>query len=124
MRTRIHGNPGLVETLRRVFLLLCFALGAAGWVNAAGTPHEQRQGYPLGFNASFAIADFDGDRKPDFATVEQKGSASDTTRYSIRLQLTAGATQVFGVSAPAGGLQIVARDVNGDNEHNYRNGSG
>jgi len=30
------------------------------------------------------------------------------------LQLATGAAQVFGVTAPAGGLQIVARDVNGD----------
>jgi len=34
--------------------------------------------------------------------------------YSIRLEMTAGGVQVFGVTAPIGGLQIVARDVNGD----------
>lgn len=44
----------------------------------------------------------------------QKGTSSSTTRYSIRLKLTAGAAQVFRVIAPAGGLRIVARDVNGD----------
>jgi hypothetical protein len=116
MLKRILGNPGLVKTLLRAFPVLCFVLGATGWVNAASTSRPQPQGYSVGLNASFAIADFDGDRKPDLATVEaQKGSSSNTTRYSIRLQLTAGTTQVFGVTAPAGGLQIVARDVNGDN---------
>jgi hypothetical protein len=117
MRTRIQGNPGPVKILLRGFAVLCFVLGVASRVNAANTSRQQpQQGHSVGLTASFAIADFDGDRKPDFATVEaQKGSSSNTTRYSIRLQLTAGATQVFGVIAPAGGLQIVARDVNGDN---------
>ena len=45
----------------------------------------------------------------------QKSSSSRITQYSIRFQLTAGISQVFGVTAPSGGLQIVARDLNGDN---------
>lgn len=66
--------------------------------------------------AEFAIGDFDGDRIPDLATVEANPtSARGNSRYSIRLQLTSGAAQVFGVTAPAGGLQIVAQDINGDN---------
>lgn len=66
--------------------------------------------------ANFAVADFDGDRKPDLATVEmERGASTGDARYSIRFQLATGNTQVFGVTAPAGGLQIVARDVNGDN---------
>lgn len=66
-------------------------------------------------NSDFAIADFDGDRKPDLATVEvQRTGSALNARYSIRFELTDGATQNFGVTAPAGGLQIVARDVNGD----------
>jgi hypothetical protein len=67
-------------------------------------------------NPDFAIADFDGDRQPDLATVEAGLSTSaGNTRYSIRFKLTSGDAQVFGVTAPVGGLQIVARDVNGDN---------
>ena len=77
--------------------------------------HSRSVKVSSGFRSNFAIADFDGDRKPDLATVEvQTGSSASSTLYSIRLQLTAGPSQVFGVIAPAGGLQIVARDVNGD----------
>src|SRR5580704_5732336 len=114
MLSRVRKNAGRARDLQALPVLCCL-LGAAGSVNAANTERQKPQGYSVQFNADFAIADFDGDRKLDLATVEaQRGSSSNTTRYSIRLQLTAGAAQVFGVIAPAGGLQIVARDVNGD----------
>ena len=115
MISRIYERPGLRRTLLRAGLVFCFVLSVAGWANAASTSTRRSPGSSAGLNSNFAIADFDGDRKPDLATVEvQKGNSSSATRYSIRLQLTAGAVQVFGVIAPAGGLQIVARDVNGD----------
>jgi hypothetical protein len=115
MFSRIHKRLGLTRTPLRAGLVFCFVLGAGGWGNAASTSTRQSPVSSAGFNSNFAIADFDGDRKPDLATVEvQKGNSSSTTQYSIRLQLTAGAVQVFGVIAPAGGLQIIARDVNGD----------
>jgi hypothetical protein len=115
MRSRIHKTAGLARTLEAL-AVLCFLLGTAGWVDAASTGRQKPQGYAVQFNANFAVADFDGDRKPDLAIVEaHRGSSSNTTRYSIRLQLAVGPAQVFGVIAPAGGLQIVARDVNGDN---------
>jgi hypothetical protein len=115
MFSRIHKRLGLRRTPLRAGLVFCFVLGVAGRASAAGTSTRQSPVSSAGFNSNFAIADFDGDRKPDLATVEvQKGNSSSTTQYSIRLQLTAGAVQVFGVIAPAGGLQIVARDVNGD----------
>lgn len=99
----------------RALVVLCFAVGAAGWANAASKPARHSPSSSAGFNSTFAIADFDGDRKPDLATVEiQKSSSASKTQYSIRLQLAVGAAQIFGVTAPAGGLQIVAKDVNGD----------
>jgi hypothetical protein len=115
MLSQIQKSLESAKTHVRVVLALCFVLGAAGWGNAANTAPPQPAGSSAGFNSTFAIADFDGDRKPDLATVEvQKGSFSGNSRYSIRLQLTAGASQEFGVIAPVGGLQILVRDVNGD----------
>jgi hypothetical protein len=63
----------------------------------------------------FAIGDFDGDRKPDLAEVQVERSNSQSTEYSIRVHLTSGPDQSIGITAPFGGLQIVPRDVNGDN---------
>jgi hypothetical protein len=111
----MHKRLGLTRTSLWTGLVFCSVLGVPGQANAASTSTRQSPVSSAGFNSNFAIADFDGDRKPDLATVEvQKGNSSSTSQYSIRLQLTAGGVQVFGVIAPAGGLQIVARDVNGD----------
>jgi hypothetical protein len=115
MLSRILESFDVRKAPLRAVLVLCLVLGAAGWANAARTSTQLLPVSSAGFSSNFAIADFDGDRKPDLATVEiQKGGSSSSMQYSIRLQLTAGAAQVFGVIAPAGGLQIVARDVNGD----------
>ena len=113
MFSQVHKNIG-ARAARGALLILCFALAVAARTNAAALPNQSSNASPA-FNSYFAIADFDGDRKPDFATVEvQNGNSGSVTQYSIRFHLTAGASQSFGVSAPAGGLQIVARDVNGD----------
>jgi hypothetical protein len=64
--------------------------------------------------ARFTIADFDGDQKPDLATVKVDQSNGRATSYSIHLQLSVGPESVIGITAPVGGLQIVSRDVNGD----------
>jgi hypothetical protein len=64
----------------------------------------------VGLTSSIAIADFDGDQRPDVASVEGESS----TGYSIRFQLTAIGQQVIQFVAPPGRLAIEARDVNGD----------
>jgi hypothetical protein len=63
----------------------------------------------------FAIADFDGDNQPDFATVHIGQNGRGEGRYSIGFQLSTGSRQSIVVAAPVGGLQITSRDVNGDN---------
>lgn len=99
-------------TVRIVFLTLLSVLGVADLGAAQTIPGKS----PFSaVSPNFAVADFDGDQKPDLATVEvREGGPFARTEYSIRFEMAAGATQVFGVIAPAGGLQIQARDVNGD----------
>jgi hypothetical protein len=64
--------------------------------------------------ANFAIADFDGDRLPDVATVETGPSEAAQTRYWIQFALGRGRRTGVAVSGPVGGLQIASQDVNGD----------
>jgi len=65
--------------------------------------------------SQFAIDDFDGDNRPDVASVEAGQRDGRDTRYQIRLQLTGGPLQTIPLTAPIGGLQLRSRDVNGDN---------
>jgi hypothetical protein len=65
-------------------------------------------------DSQFAIGDFDGDRQPDFATVETAHFNPLHSRYWISFQLSEGRAQSIGVTGPAGGLVLLARDVNGD----------
>lgn len=97
-----------------VAVICLFVLGAR--TEAKGGTGHQRSSTPSIISSEFAIGDFDGDRVPDLATVDvQSGGTHGDKLYSIRFTLTSGEAQVFGVNAPAGGLQLVARDVNGDN---------
>lgn len=72
---------------------------------------------PAGYSFSpsqFALADFDGDVRPDLASVQTASSGEGLTKYSIQLRLTKAGIQSISLVAPAGGLWIEARDVNGD----------
>jgi hypothetical protein len=64
--------------------------------------------------ASFAIADFDGDQRPDLANVQAGQGGYRDGSYWIELQLSALGLHSVRVLAPTGGLRIEARDVNGD----------
>jgi len=107
-------NRVLEPAAAMVALVLLWGFGLA----THGTAATPAQGSPVptvASNSDFAIADFDGDRKPDLATVDLERFDSLNARYSITFHLTAGGGQSIGVAAPFGGLQIAARDVNGDN---------
>ena len=88
---------------------MCAAAAAA----AADVP-SARSAAP-GSNLSFSVADFDGDSRPDLASVQAGRSDSVRTDYWIQLQLSATGRRTFRIVAPLGGLQIASRDVNGDN---------
>jgi hypothetical protein len=104
--------------------LLGLALAGAAGARARAASLDSRAANAMpavlpapGSVARFAIADFDGDRRPDLARV-QTGAAGagtpDQTQYWIQLQLTRAGRQLIGVVAPFGGLRVAASDVNGD----------
>jgi len=62
----------------------------------------------------FAVADFDGDWKPDLALVEMTSLDSRQANYAIHLQFSTAGAVSFDVSGPNGGIVVAARDVNGD----------
>ena len=94
------------------FSLLLFAFAGSNAARA-GEVHSETAAAP-GPGLQFAIADFDGDRRPDVASIEAGQGTSGTTSYWIQLQLSAAGRQSIRLFAPAGGLRIEARDVNGD----------
>jgi hypothetical protein len=87
-----------------VFALLLALSGRA----SAAPAHVQAAGH-------FTIADFDGDNRPDFASVHVGQSGVRDTRYWIAFQLSGRSGPTVSVMAPTGGLRITAHDVNGDN---------
>jgi hypothetical protein len=90
-------------------LLAGFLTGAAARAALPdGSSPASRPGLP------FAIADFDGDSRPDLARVEAGPSDFANTEYWIQLRLSAAGSESIRLVAPVGGLQLVARDVNGD----------
>lgn len=81
---------------------VAFASYAGGWVSSPA------------HSSSFSIADFDGDGHPDLARIQISASNFGTATYSIQLRLTSSGQHLIQFTAPVGGLQIQARDVNGN----------
>ena len=114
MSRKFCTSDKIAKVARVSLSLLClclFAMALGGYLLAAA---QVTSGEASRFSPRFAIADFDGDRKPDVATVEVVREAALGSFYSIRLQLSAGEESVIGITGPQGGLELVARDVNGD----------
>jgi len=104
-----------------LFISLCWLFSGAHLPSAIGGECPQgdcksRAEEAPGRNPSsqFAFGDFDGDRRSDLATVEIVRVGSLRSRYWISFQLSRGRLQTIGVTAPSGGLALIARDVNGD----------
>jgi hypothetical protein len=106
---RTPRNSILGASVLSLLLGLIGAAGAAANTNIQNDPvTTARPGLP------FAIADFDGDTRPDLASVQSSANSPGNTDYRIQLQLSAVGQQSIELVAPAGGLRIEARDVNGD----------
>jgi hypothetical protein len=110
---RIMQGTRLTSLAMRVLVLVCLLVSAKSMVVAGATPAAPfpNDGRVPGH---FVIGDFDGDQKPDLATVHVNQSHSELTEYSIHLQLSRGLNLSVGLTAPSGGLQLFSRDVNGD----------
>ena len=98
------------RSLRLFLLLFLFDPFVSGVATAAGTNGYSASTASVGLVSSIAIADFDGDQRPDVASLEGDSS----TGYSIRFQLTAIGQRAIQFVAPPGRIAIEARDVNGD----------
>jgi len=100
----------------RPVVLLCTLWALAGWASGAATPAGRQLPIASSFcNQGCAIADLDGDGRPDLAVANLEGRGPTGFRYRIDLDLTSGAGgSSFRVFAQRGGLRIIPRDVNGD----------
>ena len=114
MKQATHISGGWLLAVLLCFF--CLETGASFQVSRGEPPvfdNSWRHSGPAGIR--FAIADFDGDRKPDLVVIEVASQHSVKIGYSIRFRLSGGPELAFGISAPSGGVRLAARDVNGDN---------
>ena len=102
--------------LRRSVLILWTLWALPGWGLAVPTPPTVQLPFtPLFCDQGCAIADLDGDGRPDLAIARVEGWGPSGYRYRIDLNLTTHARpSSFSVFAERGGLSIIPRDVNGD----------
>lgn len=96
------------------FVISVLFLGLVNGAMAARAYAENLPATSPGPGLTFAIADFDGDRRPDFASVQVGQDMSGSSDYSIQIYLSEIGRQSIDIVAPVGGLLIEARDVDGD----------
>jgi hypothetical protein len=106
----IANRSGAFHPSLRNFLLVLFG---SLFVNSVARTENSPATRPS-FGPTFAIADFDGDLRPDFATIQWGSNSSSQTDYWIQLQFSTGESRSIRVVGPMGGLRIAARDVNQD----------
>jgi hypothetical protein len=104
------------RALGNLFLLISSVLlfGLADRNTAEGADIQTAPVIFVGPRPQFAIADFDGDHRPDLVSIQAGQNASGTNSYGIQLHLSAVGRLSIRLVAPTGGLLIEARDVNGD----------
>src|ERR1700679_132859 len=106
------------RTLLLLFLVTCAIAGALARTEPPAATTSADVPRPscsaVGPGLQFAVADFDGDQRPDLVGVQAGQGSVARTNYWIQLQLSAAGQQTISLVAPSGGLQIAARDVNGD----------
>jgi hypothetical protein len=100
-----------VSSARTVWVLVLALLLALSAHRGQG---QVRPGPGVAPGTAFAFSDFDGDLRPDLAVVQAGRSDRSFTDYWVQLKLTTAGMQSIRIVGPTGGLQVLARDVNGD----------
>jgi len=107
-------NRSWLRAMSLAFAFSCVILGFVACGNAASTGTQSWPVSSTQATSQTAIADFDGDDRPDLATIQVGRDSSPNTQYWIAFQLSRGSRQILGITAPTGGLQVTSLDVNGD----------
>ena len=100
----------------RAFAAALFMLAPGGLLVAAESPALPAPFETYGGSA-WTVADFDGDGHPDLLTARPELTGPGF-RHRIEIRLSAGAGRVvtFAVDGAQPGIQVAARDVNGDHD--------
>jgi hypothetical protein len=116
---RRRSNPAAGDFVRAFFLLfatLVVCSGIARAENAGSTSNVTSSATTDASRAAVrnTIDDFDGDYHPDQIAVQTGANEFSGTQYWIEVRLSTAGRQLIPVFSVPGGIQVVARDVNGN----------
>jgi len=111
----IHRWRGSVTAagFARAFSLLLFAVLAPTEISQAAK-YLQPSNIPAAPAVRSALDDLDGDFRPDQIAVRTGSNEFSGTQYWIDVRLSSAGRQLIPVFSLPGGIQVVARDVNGN----------
>src|SRR5262249_29555016 len=101
--------------LKVVVLTITFLMASPSYAADGNTKTFRLGTAALPYGWSTAIADFDADKKPDFAIANKIGTSTRGYEYSIELNLSLESRQVFRFHSSDSALSIAALDL--DNDH-------
>lgn len=114
METIRHNPPRTPLLIQCVAGLLGILAFSSPCICASASHPKEYSARAPRLTAFFAVADFDGDQRPDFAEVVAGQSDSKNALYWIAFHLSGGSRRSLRISGPSGGLEISPVDVNAD----------